>query len=653
MTDTSGRSIQEHYCIGLISDNSFTLLKKFSASQIFGAKPVFVCMCAPCLKMTTKGKAVKSVIYISSSDEDEEDTPPSKARLPYKVKKEKVSNGIVKKTETVILSSDDELEKTPQKISRPSFVKEEPDFQVSTSKAQNETSPWKSLKFKQNNIKILQAKVRLQKLNFGNLSNASIDKTENHDVMPVPTASCSKSQGEMAKDESEVSCRQVPGMGIFESIESRFPSTQLKRSKSPSSPSLKQTVITQESFSPPKKPSLYRCMRQEQPLHYSTPLWCSVQMQGPQMDSSKDFTENQMNSLQALKEENFHKTYLHTVTNFMSQSRKPPVGVLFHILHNILLSKQNNCGNECFRILRQIQVLHPVMAMKMVNLKISWEHISMMVELSRCTDDMSQESSQALSASMALSFVVNVMEEEVNVKRFSLVKTSGYRLLSVKHFSTHIFDLVQWIGDATKHPQKTKNLFLLQRMLTLSLSVNERPEDFAGRIADELFLVYNWQLHTTKEKSLLLQSTQSHLLRMKLIEVILSNCFPPQEEQDIREVPRMGLAHIIFVDFQRSPDTNNSDHVDLIDHCEVFIMLLAYLLQSFLFCRKRSLQKNSSDSLRIMSMDDTDSLLEIDSEVTRLKERLENICSPSQLSSRSYQLLDLMSSLKTFAQKLP
>lgn len=192
-------SIQEHYCIGLISDNSFTLLKKFSASQIFGAKPVFVYMCAPCLKMTTKGKAVKSVIYISSSDEDEEDTPPSKARLPYKVKKENLSNGIVQKTETVVLSSDDELEKTPQKVSRPSVVKEEPDLQVSTSKAQNETSPWKSLKFNQNNMKILQAKVKLQKLNFGNLSNASIDKTENHDAMPVPTASCSKSQVSSSK----------------------------------------------------------------------------------------------------------------------------------------------------------------------------------------------------------------------------------------------------------------------------------------------------------------------------------------------------------------------------------------------------------------------------------------------------------------------
>ena len=70
---------------------------------------------------------------------------------------------------------------------------------MSTSKAQNETSPWKSLKFNQNNIKILQAKVRLQKLNFGNLSNASIDKTENHDVMPVPTASCSKSQVSSSK----------------------------------------------------------------------------------------------------------------------------------------------------------------------------------------------------------------------------------------------------------------------------------------------------------------------------------------------------------------------------------------------------------------------------------------------------------------------
>ena len=156
--------------------------------------------------MTTKGRAIKSIIYISSSDEDEEDTPPTKARLPYKVKKENVSNGIVEKTETVhyILSSDDEHEMTPpQKTLRPSVVKEEPDFQVSSSKAQNETSPWKSLKFNQKNIKILQAKVRLQKLNLGNLSNASIDKTknsaENHDVIPEPTASGSKSQVSSSK----------------------------------------------------------------------------------------------------------------------------------------------------------------------------------------------------------------------------------------------------------------------------------------------------------------------------------------------------------------------------------------------------------------------------------------------------------------------
>ena len=55
----------------------------------------------------------------------------------------------------------------------------------------------------------------------------------------------------MAKDESsEVSCRQVPGMGIFESIESRFPSTKLKRSKSPSSPSLKVTLR-------PESPSIF------------------------------------------------------------------------------------------------------------------------------------------------------------------------------------------------------------------------------------------------------------------------------------------------------------------------------------------------------------------------------------------------------------
>ena len=84
------------------------------------------------------------------------------------------------------------------------------------------------------------------------------------------------------------------------------------------------------------------------------------------------------------------------------------------------------------------------MAVKMVNLKITWEYISMVVKASECTNGESQESGLAVSASMALSFIM------------------------------------------------------------------------AGTIGDELFLVYNWQLQSAEEKRLLLQSTQSHLLRMKL-----------------------------------------------------------------------------------------------------------------------------------------
>ena len=470
-----------------------------------------------------------------------------------------------------------------------------------------------------------------------------------------------------------------PEIGIFESVESRFSpenkdtmdkktllvnknsTSGIKRSKSPpSSPSLRQSKLSEESFSPKKKPTtMCGCPRQELTLHYDTPLYCSVQLRKSLLNPDpkiKDFTENQMNSLQALKEEDFHQAYLNTVTSFMSQCRKPPPALVFYMLHSILLEKKNSCATECSRILRQIQVLHPAVPARMVAQKITWEYINSMIA------KMSADSCLAANASMALAFLISVMEEEVDIKKtFSLVKTSAYRLLSVTHF-TRICDVIQWIGQAIEqHASQCSRgcghnicpVHLLQRMLMLSLSISERPEDCASRIADELFLVYNWQLLSIEHKTLLLQSMKSHLLRIKLIEVILSNCCPSQVEQENVKIPtRSGLRHIFF-DFMRSPPIYDAECADTTVSCEEFIMLLAYFLQSFIFCRKRSLRKNTSDSLRIMSMDDGEVLLELDKEVLKLRERLESFCSPSPLSSRSYQLLDLMLSLKSFAKKLP
>ena len=195
----------------------------------------------------------------------------------------------------------------------------------------------------------------------------------------------------------------------------------------------------------------------------------------------------------------------------------------------------------------------------------------------------------------------------------------------------------------------------------LSLLVSDRPEDSAARLADDLVVVYV-ELQSIMHKTLFLQSVQSHLLKTKLIEVIVANCCPLHGDQlEVEGISRVGLRHIVFTDFRRSPPANSSsvhgldnDLSDNTKNCEEFVMLLAYWLQSFIFCRKRCLMKNNpSDSLQTLSIDDVDVLNEIDDKVSMLRLRLESLCIPLPLSSRSYQLLELISSLKSFALLLP
>lgn len=498
-------------------------------------------------------------------------------------------------------------------------------------------------------------------------------------------------------DESKSGESPTPeNTGIFELVEKKFNMTlpnsngvnnryqQLNSSnkrpkkKPPSSSSLKQGTLSAESFSPKKRPMLNSYPRQEQCLHYTTPLFCKVPLRKSELDGrskedglSKCFTENQMNTIQSLREENFYESVLATINSFMHHRRKPPPDLLFYLLNDILLSKRSKCGTECIRILRQIQVLHPIVAMEMLRQKITWEFVSMVVKLSGCGQVHKAYSCLEVNASMALSFLVSVLEDEVNIKKFSLVKTSANRLLSVNNQSSHIHDVVEWIGQSLMHHKGERldqncgqnfcPLYLLQRMLTLSLLVSDRPEDSAARLADELVVVYV-ELQSIMHKTLLLQSVQSHLLKSKLIEVIVTNCCPLDGEQlNVEGISRVGLRRIVFTEFRRSPPANSSsihgldndmsgNTVANTTNCEEFIMLLAYWLQSFVFCRKRTLTKNSTPDLSIY---DVDVLNEIDEEVLMLRVRLESLCNPLPLSPRSYQLLELISSLKSFAPMVP
>ncbi|XP_068746942.1 SUMO-interacting motif-containing protein 1-like isoform X2 [Montipora capricornis] len=515
------------------------------------------------------------------------------------------------------------------------------------------------------------------------------DETEREQASRTVSVYSPKKNFKAKEEKGENNKNHQPQMrfpGIFETLEKRYPQvkketteirsepcyqTNKKRLKSPpSSPSLKQTTLNEESFSPKKRFAVMcRDPRLEQPVPYAAPFYCTVPLQKLQHDSSqhKFFSETQMNSIQALKEENFHQSVLATVCSFMNQSRTPPQSLAFYMLNSILLSKQSNCGKECFRVLKRIQLLHPVVPLRMVSQKITWEFISMIIEQCSVNAYQSRGNDLSVNASLALSFLVSVMEEEINKKTFSVVKTSVYRLLNVAKRASNVQNVISWIERAILEHGSNHHIYgrqcnvclvnLLQRMLMLSLGVGERPDDCASSIGNEMFLVYH-RLPSVELKTVFLQSTQSHLLRAKLIEFIVRNCCPlPHAELDDSGIHKEGVKHIIAVDFTRIPPglndvTVTSDSVNVVDCCEEFIMLLAYWLQSLMFCRKRSLQKNTSDSLRMFSMDDKDLLREIDTQVGKLRMRLENLCKPSDLSPRSNQLLELMSSLKSYAPNL-
>ncbi|XP_078358267.1 uncharacterized protein LOC144643026 isoform X2 [Oculina patagonica] len=642
-------------------------------------------------------------VIVISDDEDSQDSHPFNG---YRVEENNFKNPVI------VIEEDDNVNELDGQLPVRLADANKPveNCEVSSS-AKRVSSPLDKFKISKHGIKELKAMVRLKKLDLKPLNkqtktvkamveNEKCDKLHATSLTEDSVLHVKTEKDDESKEFSGQS--QTPGMGIFELVEKKYNPEQLntkavlanktlndsnnrqknlsqestsskKRSKHkpPSSPSLKQSKLSIDSFSPKKRPMLHSSLRQEQALHYTAPLYCKVPLRkselvakGTQEESiSKTFTESQVNTVQALKEENFHKSVLAALTSFMTHRRKPPPNLLFYLLNSILLTKQSSCGTECFRIMRQIQVLHPVVAMQMMGQTITWEFVSMVAKLSGCTQDSMGCGSLQQNAAMALSFLVSVMEEEAQKKKFSLVKTSAHRLLSADRRSNHIHDVIQWIGVSLKQHREEKlvqscghnvcPLYLLQRMLVLSLLVSERPEDSASRIANELVMVYV-ELQSIKHKSLLLQSVQSHLLKTKLIEVIVSNCCPSDDKLEVEGISRVGLRDIVFTDFKRYPpghslsDPDNSlscDSVDITTNCEEFITLLAYLLQSFIFCGKSSLMKNLSN--RMLSLDDVEVLNEIDDELLLLRARLESLCGASPLSRRSYELLDLMSSLKS------
>ena len=472
----------------------------------------------------------------------------------------------------------------------------------------------------------------------------------------------------------------------------------------------KMKQATFESLSPHKKLFPYIPMqRQFQALPLTPPLHSTVHL--PPSKSYKGFfTESQMNSIEALQEEGFSESILNLTLGYMSSRRAPPPRLVFYTLNKILLcGKKQAVTTLAYLTLKRIQVLHPS-STDMHHCGLDWDFVTIVVEqmeLSGCRCDHSvtnsTDSCQASkNASLAFAFILQVLEKECERKMLStcMRKCLAYKLLSLNKAFRNIRNVLQWIKEAVDHhpvgvcshssgfrlscstnaavvshghirssPNLPCPLYLMQHLLQLVMIVNEQPRECASQIADELVSCY-LGLHNLERKALLLQTIESHLVRSETLDCVLQSRFPMDDFSSSGISLPTGLHKIVDHHFYRKlqygvdcgdVDSLGGYHFEsLQQECEEFVMLLAYLIQSYICLHEEKLQaqqmtpdpiddqgsSNTHHDGLHLSVEDVVTLCDISEHVGKLRQRLEKVC-PS-FSQRTYLLFELMDSMSSF-----
>ncbi|XP_048584505.1 uncharacterized protein LOC116615998 isoform X2 [Nematostella vectensis] len=447
------------------------------------------------------------------------------------------------------------------------------------------------------------------------------------------------------------------------------------------SKSTTQLTLTPESFSPKKScKSLFQnlevCIESAPhmpPLHASPAVKSCTYRKATMNQNTmiSEFTESHMDFIDAVKGQGFTMRYLETVSSFLSVSIKPPANLVYMLCDTLLQSKSQSASDKCFWILKRIMELHPncfpgrqerfgKLNEKKVQSSIDWCLITSIVEQMLGKPCLS--SSNALKA---LAFLVNVMETEVKIKQFAILQTTAYRLLSVERSPRNVTEVIGWIQSSLNcsdcsYGVPFSPMSLLYRLLQLSITVSKNQESCVDHLSSELLSCY-LQLQSLSARTQLLQSIQSHLLRWRLADLVLIvSC-----KSETGDEHATGISKIITQHFKRLPPKQGSTLSQECNVClrnseevEEFIALLAYSMQSYLFCYHKKLrgecrkaklcrtdgtdnEENSSDHDEyFLSFLDLDTLCNMGEEVIMLHGRAMSLC--PYLTQRTQQLLSML-----------
>lgn len=210
-------------------------------------------------------------------------------------------------------------------------------------------------------------------------------------------------------------------------------------------------------------------------------------------------------------------------------------------------------------------------------------------------------------------------------------------------------------------------LNLFQRLLQLSISVSENPDKCAENLSGELLNSYS-QLSDLQCRTVFLQTLPSHLLRSKFLH-LYAKVFCEKADPSSHDSGLVGIQCIIQSDCQRLPlkrdDVSNfearmcSGFHRSEEECEEHAMVIAYSLQSYLFCHHKKLQSmpkklmlntdgltNSQEAQnrRHLSVLDQEEIVNMGDKVQVFAGRLFSLC-PS-LTRRTTHLVELLSDMR-------
>lgn len=302
--------------------------------------------------------------------------------------------------------------------------------------------------------------------------------------------------------------------------------------------------------------------------------------------------------------------------NWFCNHYKPQTHIMTQIIETAFLHEVSIEGvNETFHLLQKVNSRYPG------QIRFEWktiEHCLNILIVKRLSGEASELS--VLQASLLLKLIIQVLKLDLYSKDLNaqseIRKSLAYRLLSGDVHSPYPKDMIGYLAllitdsrlEGLLNPAGDKDVFVavngqVQELLTLAVEVSSSCVSMASHLAEEFKKLYNG-LSKVSDRSLLLNSIRSDLVRYKLAELILESEYsgtwslPARFPDSVTQIISC-FAKAVPLKLGHQPACDLLDNVDddrvleySVSDCEEIAMLMYYALVSYLECCKRKISQS-------------------------------------------------------------